>query len=119
MQSKPLLGKKTRTTPPTPPSCPCGWHPQHTTYTTQPINPDLDAVPTGFFEITYYPTSLESMLLHMPNGRLISLIIKSRLHKLNMMYHSCYSTTTLPEAIADIILRHKVNTYKETFTKER
>jgi hypothetical protein len=37
--SKPPLRKKTRTTPPIPPPRSCGWHPQHTTYTTNPIKP--------------------------------------------------------------------------------
>ena len=57
MSSKPSLTKKTRTTPLIPPPCLCGWHPKHTTYTTHPINPDLDAVPTGSFAITSQSTS--------------------------------------------------------------
>ena len=40
----------------------CGWNSRHTTYTIHPVNPDLDAVPTGTFEITSHPTSLDSVL---------------------------------------------------------
>ena len=39
--------KNTRKTPSTPPHKPGGWQPHHTTYTTRPINPDLDAEATG------------------------------------------------------------------------
>jgi len=70
--SKPPLRKKTRTAP----------QPlrlAYTTYTTHPINPDLDAVPTGSFVITSHPTSPDSVLIHAPYGRLISPILKSRL----------------------------------------
>jgi hypothetical protein len=35
------------------------------------------------------------------------------------MYHPQESTTTFPEALADLILWHKATTYKETFTNER
>jgi len=38
--------KKVRTAPPAPKQQPRGWHPEHTTFTTSPINPDLDAIPT-------------------------------------------------------------------------
>ena len=66
--------KKTRTAPSTPPHRQCGWLPRHTTYTTHPINPDLDAVPTGTFEITAHPTLSYLVLLHASDGRLISTI---------------------------------------------
>jgi hypothetical protein len=117
--SKPPLRKKTRTAPQTPPPRLCGWHSQHTTYTTHPINPDLDAIPAGSFVITSHPTSHDSVLIHAPNGRLISPILKSRLQKLTRMYRPQESTTTLPETIAGAILRHNATTYKETFTNER
>ena len=45
MMSKPSLRNKTITNSPTPTPCLCGWHPQHTTYTTPPIHPGLDIVP--------------------------------------------------------------------------
>jgi hypothetical protein len=103
--------KKTRTPPPTPSHRQCGWNPRYTTYTTHPINLDLDAVPTGAFEITFHPTSLDTVLLHAPDGRLISPILKARLHKLINTCHSKDTTTTFPEALAGVILRHKAATY--------
>ena len=36
-----------------PPPCPCRWHPKHTTYTTHPINPDMDA---AYGILRVYPT---------------------------------------------------------------
>ncbi len=65
------IRKKTRTYPPIPPKQLEGWHPRHTTFTTQPINPNLDAIPTGAFEITRHPTNNNEALLHDPNGRLV------------------------------------------------
>jgi len=35
------------------------------------------------------------------------------------MYHPQESKTIFPEALADVIPRHKATTYKETFTNER
>jgi hypothetical protein len=35
------------------------------------------------------------------------------------MYHPQESNATFPQALADVILRHKATTYKETFTNER
>jgi hypothetical protein len=117
--TKTPIRKKTRTEPPTPPPRICGWHPQHTTYNTHPINPDLDAIPTGAFEVTTHPTSLDLVLVHAPNGRLISPISKARLTKLAKIYRPQTSTLTLPEAIANALLRHKASTYREPLTKER
>jgi hypothetical protein len=116
---KPPLRKKTRTEPLIPPPHPCGWRHQYTTYTTHQINPNLDAVPTGPFVLTTHPTSHESVLLHAPDGRLISAILKIRLQKLSTMYFYRGPTTTLREAIAGVILRHKASTGRGTFTSER
>ena len=117
--NKPPIRKIPRTEPPTPPPRICGWHPQHTTYNTHPINPDLDAIPTGTFEVTTHPTSLDLVLIHDPDGRLISPISKARLTKLAKIYRPQASTLTLPEAIANALLRHKASTYREPLTKER
>jgi hypothetical protein len=111
--------KKTRTVPPTPPHRQCGWLPRHTTYTTHPINPDLDAVPTGTFELTAHPNLSDLVLLHAPDGCLISTIPKLRLRKLSNIYHPHDTNSTFPEALSEVILRHNTTTYKETFTKER
>ena len=83
------LQKRKRERPPQPPPHrQCGWHLRYTIYTTHPMNPDLDAVLTGTFEITSHSTSLDLVLLHAPNGRLISPIFKARLQQLINMYHS-------------------------------
>jgi hypothetical protein len=73
--------KHTRAIPPTPLPQPHGWHPKHTTFTTIPINPDLDAAPTGYYEITHHPTSRANALIHAPDGRLITAITKAKLQK--------------------------------------
>ena len=117
--SKLTLKKKTRTAPPIPPHRQCVWFPCHTTYNTHPINPYLDTVLTGAFEITSHPISLDLALLHAPDGRLISTITKARLHKLSNIYHPQANASTFPEDVSQAILRHKAATYKETYTNER
>jgi len=79
----------------------------------------LDAVPTGTFENTAHPTSSDLVLLHAPDGRIISGIPKLRLRKLSKIFHPQDTNSTFPEALSEVILRHKTTTYKETFTKER
>ena len=98
--------KKVRTAPPAPKQQPRGWHPTHTTFTTSPINPDLDAIPTATYEITQHPTNHSGILLHAPDGRLITTITKARLQKLANLYNPTDTNTTLPEAIANLTHRH-------------
>ena len=118
LNKQPPKNKK-RTAPPTPPHRQCGWLPRHTTYTTHPISPDLDAIPTGTFEITAHPTFTEIVLLHGPDGRLISTITKPRLRKLSNIYHPQDTAISFPEAISDAIHRHNTTTYRVSHTKER
>ena len=73
--------KKTRKTPPTPPHRPGGWQPQHTTYTTQPINPDQDAEATCNYEIAHHPTTPTEVLIHSPTGQLIEIIAELTLRQ--------------------------------------
>jgi hypothetical protein len=59
------------------------------------------------------------VLLHGPDGRLISTISKYRLRKLSNIYHPQDNTITFPETLLDVILRHNTTTYRVSFTKER
>jgi hypothetical protein len=104
--TKALTRKKTRTSPPLPPVHPKGWHPRHTTYTTKPINPDIDAIPTGVFEITHHPANKNEILLHAPNGRLITTMTKPRLEKLNILHNHAVDPSPLPEALANLAHKH-------------
>ena len=104
--SKAPKRKKPRTSPPAPPQQPVGWHPLYTTFTTKPINPDLDAIPTGAYEITHHPSNTNEALLHAPDGRLITTITKARLRKLNTLHDHTNDTTPLPEALANLTHRH-------------
>ena len=79
----------------------------------------MEALPTGTFEITAYPTLSDTMLLHDPYGHLIFTISKQILRKLSNMYHPQDTTTSFPKALAGVILRHNTTTYREIFTKER
>ncbi len=88
--------KKTRTSPPAPQQQPMGWHPRYTSFTTKPINPDLDAIPTGAYKITHHPINTHEALLHAPDGRLIKTIAKARLHKLNILHNHTIDTTPFP-----------------------
>ncbi len=98
--------KKTRTSPPLPPKQPEGWHQRHTTFTTKPINPDLDATPTGTFEITHNPTNNNKILLHALDGRLVTTMTKARFQKLNIVHSHIIDPTPFPEALANLTHRH-------------
>jgi len=111
--------KKTRTAPPTPPHRQCEWIPRHTTYITHAINPDLDALPTGTFEITAHPASSDMVLLHAPDGHIILTIPTPRLRKLSNIYHLQDANSSFPEALSEVIHRHSTTTYQESFAKER
>ena len=90
--------------------------PRHATYTTHPINPDLDAVPTGTFELTAHPISSDLVLLHAPDGRLISTIPKAKIRKLLNTYYPQNTNSTFPEALSEAILRYNTTTYKKQQT---
>jgi hypothetical protein len=104
-----------RPAPPAPEQQPQGWHPKHTTFTTSPINPELYAIPTAIYEITQHPTNHNEILLHAPDGRLITTITKARLQKLTNLYNPTDTNTPLPEAIA--ILTHRHTTIDPTRTQ--
>ena len=59
------------------------------------------------------------MLLHGPDGRLISTISKPRLRKLSNIYHPQDTAVTFPEALSDAIIRHNTTIYRVSHTKER
>jgi len=73
--------KKVITTPLSPIPQSRGWHPKNITFTTRPINPDLDSTPTGTNEINQHPTTNEEILLHALNGRVITKLTKTRKKK--------------------------------------
>ena len=106
--------QKTRKTPPTRPHKRGGWQPQHTTYTTQPINPDLDTEATSTHETTHHPTNSTKVLIHSPTGRLIATMTKSRLQKLRNLYRPNNENKPLPKVIAELILRQKAKAYDTT-----
>ena len=99
---------------PSPPHKPGGWQPQHTTYTTQPINPYLDARATRTYEIAHHPTIPIEVLIHSATDRLIATMTQSRLQKLRNLYHPNNENTPLPKAIAELILRQKAKAYDTT-----
>jgi len=96
------------TKPPIPHPQTKGWHLIHTTYTTTPINPVLDSAPTRSFEITRHPTNDNEVLLHVPDGRLLTRMRKARLQKLIAIYKHVNDKATLPEALAELTHKHSV-----------
>jgi len=100
--------KKSRTSPPTPPTQPKGWNPKHTTFTTRPINPDLNSAPTGSLEVTRHPKNNKEILLHAPDGRFITTFTKAILQKLYSLYNHANNKPTLPEALAELTHIHTI-----------
>jgi len=97
------LSKKKQTTPSIPFPKSGGWRSKHTSFTTTPINPDLDVVPTGNYEITHHPTNKLEALLHAPDGRLITKLHKARLQNLKNVYTPTNHGGTLPQAVTSAI----------------
>ena len=114
--NKVTLSKKERTTPAFLPKT-CGWRPKHITFTTTQINPNLNAVPSGIYEITHHPTSQTEALICAPVDRLITKLTKARLQKLKNMYTPTNNDGTFPQAVAELILHHKAVAYDITLTK--
>jgi len=115
--NKVSLSKEKRTAPSAPPLRTGGWRPKHTTFTTIPINPDLDAIPTGTYKITHHPTSQSEALLYAPDGRLITKLTKARLQKLKSMCTPANYDGTFPHNVAEMFLRHKAVAYDPTLAK--
>jgi hypothetical protein len=66
----------TITHPPITPPRTQEWHPTHTIFTTSPINPDLDAIPTGSYKITHHLITKDEILPHAQDDRLLNTLPK-------------------------------------------
>ena len=62
--------------------------------------------------------SFNEILLHAPNGRLMTTLTKARLKRLTNLYIPKDNITPLPEAIANLTYRHKTIDPTHTQTKE-
>jgi hypothetical protein len=110
LQNKAPQHEKTRTIPPTPLPQPGGWHPKYITFTTISIISDLSAAPLGHYEITHSPINRTEALIYAPDGRLITAMIKAKLPKLKNLYQPANDITPSPQAVVQIIRRHKATT---------
>ena len=112
--------KKERTIHPTPKTQPLGWHPKNTTFSTTPINPDLDSAPTGTYEITQHPTNYEEILLHAPDGRIKNKLTQARLQRLTTLNNPTDNSIPLLEAIANLTHIHtKIDTIHTQTTETK
>jgi len=91
---------------PTPSPQTKGGRPKHTTFTTRPINLDLDSAPTGSSEITRHTTNDIEVLLHAPDGRLVAKMTKACLHLFNTLHNHTNDKSTLPEALVELTHIH-------------
>ncbi len=113
-----LVRLRPRLHPPAAPHIPTGWNPQYTSCTTTPINPDLDASPTGATTFTQHPNSPKDTLIHDANGKYICTLPKARLQKLHNLYNHTETTTPLPEAIVNLIHRTNTSTHANKVMRE-
>jgi hypothetical protein len=80
-----------------------GWRSTNLTFSTTPINPDLDINPTGRYELTQHPTNPSHSTLHRPDGTLISTIENRRLDKLHDIYNNTPNNPPFEESLAHLI----------------
>jgi len=97
--------KKPRTTPPLATCQPGGWIPQHVTFSTQPINPDLDGQPLGHTYLSIHPADTHLAILHRPDGRVINTIDIDRVNKLWSLFQPTHTQHTFEEALAALLCR--------------
>jgi hypothetical protein len=87
-------------------------HPKYkggTPVTTSPINPDLNAIPTGLcYEITHNPTTKHETLLDAPDGRLLTTLPKHKFLQLRSKYNPPILTTLLSETLATLAIKHSI-----------
>ena len=109
--------KKPRTAPPQPSATKGGWHPLHTTFSTQPINPNLDSTPTPTTTLRTHPSDDTQVLIHKPNGKILGTIDKLRLTKL---YQLCQLQphTTFESELAALICRSNTHGHKKKILRE-
>ena len=93
--------KARRRHPPTGTPRQMGWFPQHTTFRTTPINPDLDSYPTADFTFREHPTLPDTTVIHDPDGQAKGLIKTNRLEKL----YNLYDPDASPEPFPSLILQ--------------
>ena len=88
-----------------------GWHPTHTTFTTAPINPELDIILAGDIILTSHPTDPSLLLLYKPNDTLISILQRNIIDKLHSLFRTDTQNLTFEEALAKLIYGTNTHTY--------
>jgi len=82
-----------------------GWRSDNLTFSTTPINPDLDIQPTNRYELTQHPTKPTHTSLHRPDGTTIFTIENRRLDKLHDIYNKIPINPPFEESLAKLIHR--------------
>ena len=83
-----------------------GWRSPNLTFSTTPINPDLDIHPTHRYELSQHPTLQTHTTLHRPDGTTICTIDNMRLDKLHDIYIHDRTNPPFAESLARLIQRH-------------
>ncbi len=88
------------------------WRSPSLTFSTIPINPDLDIHPTKGYELKQHPTKQTHTTLHIPYGTTICIIASIRLNKLHNIYRTAETNPQFADSLAKRI--HQNNTQYHT-----
>jgi hypothetical protein len=80
-----------------------GWESANLTFSTTPINPDLDTHPTNQYELTQHPTKPTHTSLHRQDGTLICTKYNRRLDKLHDIYNNAANNPPFEKSLAHLI----------------
>jgi len=77
-----------------------GWRSPNLTFSTIPINLEIDTHPTKGYELTHYPARQTHTTLHKPDGTTICTIENKRLEKLRDINKDTETNLQFPELLA-------------------
>jgi hypothetical protein len=90
-----------------------GWRSPNLTFSTTPINSDLDIHPTRSFELTQHPTKPSHTTLRRPDAATICNIENRRLDKLHEIYKNIDTNPPFAESLFKLIHRNEKKHHKK------
>jgi hypothetical protein len=95
-----------------------GWRLAKLAYSTTPINPDLDILPTNRYELTQHPAKPTHISLHKLNGTLIYAIDNRRLDQRHDIHNNTVNNQPLEESIAQLIHKNDKQHHPKKIPRE-
>jgi hypothetical protein len=95
-----------------------GWRSPNLTFSTTPINPDLDTHPTNRYELAQHPTQHTHTTLHRLDETTICTLENRRIDKLHDIYKYESTNPSFAESLAKLIQRHNTQNNLKNVQRE-